>query len=815
MRSPWIPDPKRSAVLAGKWPVAPAALALLAALGCGDLPTVSPLPEPDPKPAPERVLGIVQIKVSVVGGGAVKSSASIFRPSTSGPDGPRFTLSEVPQEGDVRGLIFEMLPGAGSFTQGTPGAGGYRYVFGSAKVRNAGETSAVPPDTVAYSTPRKNMTLIAIEVPSGGGFSGIPGTPFADLMKFDGTPADPAIAGGILPTGAVKQTLTGTVTTHSPDALQVFTEAEAATASDFFAAFPYGFMIHHATASNTRTLAANPLRNQYDGIITLGLKIPLQANPANDVYMFSMFFVLREDSETRITQSIEEQDAAGKAAFEAKAAAFAGGPDGLTGITVLPGGSYTGSVSAPVRKLCAVRVAGTAASPTAWLDGSASAGLCPTLTSVSPNSGTQGTTASVTLTGTNFATGAGATTVSVSGTGVTVNNVVVNSATSLTADFVIGAAASTGARTVTVTTAQGNSGGKTFTVLSSSVPAPTLTSLSPNVGQVGSNVTVTLTGTNFVNGGTTISVSGAGVSVGTVTFVSATQVTAPFGIDPGASLGPRNVTVTTAGGTSGAQTFTVAAAGGSQIFDFTGSSVNFTVPVGVTAVTIDAFGAQGGQGANAASGNGVGGPGGRVVATLPVTAGEVLTVFVGGQGGNASTGVAGTAGFNGGAAGGAQGDAGGGGGGASDVRQGGTALANRIVVAGGGGGGGGSGNGGLGGRGGTLTGETGAPSGAGPGTAVGGAGGAQSAGGAGGAGENNPGSAGSLGLGGTGGNGGMSGGGGGGGYYGGGGGGGGTNPPTSGAGGGGGGSSFTKTGAGGVAHTLGAKTGNGKVVIAW
>ena len=64
-----------------------------------------------------------------------------------------------------------------------------------------------------------------------------------------------------------------------------------------------------------------------------------------------------------------------------------------------------------------------------------------------------------------------------------------------------------------------------------------------------------------------------------------------------------------------------------------------------------------------------------MTATLAVVPGEILNVFVGGQGG-----TGGTAGFNGGGAG---GDGfGGGGGGASDIRRGGTAL----VVAGGGGG---------------------------------------------------------------------------------------------------------------------------------
>ena len=87
----------------------------------------------------------------------------------------------------------------------------------------------------------------------------------------------------------------------------------------------------------------------------------------------------------------------------------------------------------------------------------------PTLTSVSPTSGIQGTTFGVTLTGTNFVSGA---TVAVSGTGVTVSNVNVASSTSLTATFTIGSSAAIGGRNVTVTTSAGTSGAQIFTVTS-------------------------------------------------------------------------------------------------------------------------------------------------------------------------------------------------------------------------------------------------------------------------------------------------------------------------------------------------------------
>ena len=49
---------------------------------------------------------------------------------------------------------------------------------------------------------------------------------------------------------------------------------------------------------------------------------------------------------------------------------------------------------------------------------------------------------------------------------------------------------------------------------------------------------VTLTGTNFVVGATTVNVSGAGVTVTNVVVGSATSLTASFVLDPAAAAGP-------------------------------------------------------------------------------------------------------------------------------------------------------------------------------------------------------------------------------------------------------------------------------------
>ena len=111
-----------------------------------------------------------------------------------------------------------------------------------------------------------------------------------------------------------------------------------------------------------------------------------------------------------------------------------------------------------------------------------------------------------------------------------------------------------------------------------------------------------------------------------------------------------------------------------------GSAQKFVVPPGVTQVTIEAWGAEGGDVSESPD---TGGPGGYAKGTVAVAPGDVLHVRVGGK----PTGT--TGGYNGGGGSGApQTDYGtGAGGGATDIRLGGDALADRIIVAGGGGGG--------------------------------------------------------------------------------------------------------------------------------
>lgn len=109
-----------------------------------------------------------------------------------------------------------------------------------------------------------------------------------------------------------------------------------------------------------------------------------------------------------------------------------------------------------------------------------------------------------------------------------------------------------------------------------------------------------------------------------------------------------------------------------QTFSYTGGVQTYSIVSCISTVTLEVWGAQGG--ANWISNDNYGG---YASAVFSLSAGDVLSVYVGEQP-NGTTG-----GFNGGGNGESAGQGGGGG---TDFRLNGTALSNRIIVAGGGGG---------------------------------------------------------------------------------------------------------------------------------
>ena len=204
----------------------------------------------------------------------------------------------------------------------------------------------------------------------------------------------------------------------------------------------------------------------------------------------------------------------------------AGGGDSLT--VVVPAG--TGTVN--------VTVSTTSGGPSAPLTNGYTYNAPPTVTAVSPNSGPQSGTNTVTVTGTGFVSGS--TTVdfgSTAGTSVDV----AGGGDSLT----VVVPAGTGTVNVTVSTTSGGPSAPLTNGYTYNAP-PTVTAVSPNSGPQSGTNTVTVTGTGFVSGSTTVDFgSTAGTSVDVAGGGDSLTVVVPAG------TGTVNVTVsTTSGGPS-------------------------------------------------------------------------------------------------------------------------------------------------------------------------------------------------------------------------------------------------------------------------
>ena len=227
-------------------------------------------------------------------------------------------------------------------------------------------------------------------------------------------------------------------------------------------------------------------------------------------------------------------------------ASFGGGIS-VTGISVTDGLHATVNITIPnSTALGAYDVSLTTGGEVATiLGGFTVTGGGAQLSVVSPPTGTEGTTINVNLTGvfTSFVNG---TSVANFGSGIAVNSTMVSSATAAVANITISQTAAIGSRNVSVTTGSqvaSITGG--FSVLAG---VPTLLSASPAFAQAGSTTNVVITGefTSFAQGSSSVTF-GSGITVNTVTVSSATQLTANISVASNASVGARDITVTTGG----------------------------------------------------------------------------------------------------------------------------------------------------------------------------------------------------------------------------------------------------------------------------
>jgi hypothetical protein len=165
----------------------------------------------------------------------------------------------------------------------------------------------------------------------------------------------------------------------------------------------------------------------------------------------------------------------------------------------------------------------------------------PTATSAAPNSRGQGASAqNVVVTGTGFVATPAAV---VSGTGVTVNSVTHDSATQVTLNVDVSPAATAGARDLTITNPDLGTAAVCTGCFTVNAAAAATSATPSSRGQGATGQSVVLAGTGFI-ATPTVTFSGGGVTVNSVTRDSATQLTANIDVSPSATPGARSITVT-------------------------------------------------------------------------------------------------------------------------------------------------------------------------------------------------------------------------------------------------------------------------------
>lgn len=183
----------------------------------------------------------------------------------------------------------------------------------------------------------------------------------------------------------------------------------------------------------------------------------------------------------------------------------------------------------------------------------------PTLTSVTPSSLPIGSTnTALTIIGTNFNP---QTQLFIDSDAVQIQSTTYVSSTQLTARVNVGNQAQVGNVATTVKNPSDIGGGGFSNAINLSLqnPVPAISSISPNNGSQGKTQLVIISGTNFVNG-SQVTVSGEGVTINSVTFVSPIQLQVLLNIAQNAATGIRTLSVTNpapGGGSSNSTNFTV------------------------------------------------------------------------------------------------------------------------------------------------------------------------------------------------------------------------------------------------------------------
>ncbi|WP_407542177.1 hypothetical protein Q0M94_18115 (plasmid) [Deinococcus radiomollis] len=212
-------------------------------------------------------------------------------------------------------------------------------------------------------TDLKNLTYVAVR--RLGAAATLGGSAITSMKTFGGTDAAVSLATQIRPTQPVYLTSDTLNVDQTTAGLQVFDDTAGGELDGLQAQvdatrtthdlLPYGFV---ATSAGSRVIPAGGT-----GKVTFALSLPIQATPDQDVFKFNFLASPATNSITSVTQGLEEQNATGKAAVEARASALPG-----TEIRTLLGPALTpADVAQSSVVVCRLRTAGPRSAPSATL----------------------------------------------------------------------------------------------------------------------------------------------------------------------------------------------------------------------------------------------------------------------------------------------------------------------------------------------------------------------------------------------------------------------------------------------------------------
>ena len=486
------------------------------------------------------VVNSTTITATTPAGGAGAVTVTVTNPGgQSGSLGSAFTYLAPPTVNSVSPNNGPTAGGTAVTITGANFASGVTVTFGGTPATNV---VVVNSTTITATTPAGGAGAVAITVTNPGGQSGSLGSAFTYLAP----PTVSSVSPNNGPTsGGTAVTITGA------------NFASGATVT--FGGTPATNVV---VANSTTITATTPAGSA--GAVTVTVTVSGQSGSLTSGFTYVVIPTVSSVAPnngptaggTPVTITGTNFSAGATVTFGAAAA-----------INVVVVNSTTITATTPSGSAGTVAVTVTVNSQSGSLTNGFTYVVPPTVSSVSPNSGSTLGGTLVTITGTNFVAGA---TVTFGGTAAT--NVVIVNSTTITATT---PAHAIGAVTVTVINPGALVGslanGYTYVVV------PTVTSVSPNNGPAAGNTAVTITGTNFASGATVTFGSNAATNV---VVVSGTQITATT---PAGSAGAVTVTVT-ANGQSGSLTngFTYNAAiaiSFGQVAAATPQSSTATVPV--------------------------------------------------------------------------------------------------------------------------------------------------------------------------------------------------------------------------------------------